>query len=110
MDKKTTLKQIKPYIAAVREHFDVGMVILYGSLSRGTARPDSDIDVAVVVDSLHEDLLDAEARLYRLRRSVDERIHPVLLESAHDRSGFLAELLVTGDVLYRKAPRRNLNP
>ena len=103
MDKKTTVKHLKPYITAVRKHFDVEMVVLYGSLSKGTARMDSDIDVAVVVDSLREDLLDAEAKLFRLRRTIDDRIHPVLLESANDRSGFLAEITKNGDVLYQKA-------
>jgi predicted nucleotidyltransferase len=48
------------------------MVILYGSYSNGTARTDSDIDVAVVVDSIGDDLLDSEAALYRLRKTIDE--------------------------------------
>ena len=71
------------------------------SYARGTAGEDSDIDVAVVLDSIEEDLLMLEARLYRLRRDIDERIEPILLEEKDDKSGFLEEILKTGEIIYR---------
>lgn len=63
-------------------------IVLYGSYAKGTARPDSDIDIAVIVDKVEGDYLDQQAKLYRLRRSVDLRIEPVLIEYGQDKSGF----------------------
>jgi hypothetical protein len=41
-----------------------------------------------------------EARLFRLRREIDARIEPVLLEESNDKSGFLEEILKTGEIIY----------
>jgi len=54
---------------------------------------DSAIDVAVIVDELNIDILEAQALLYKLRRDLDLRIEPVLLLENKDRSGFLEEVL-----------------
>jgi uncharacterized protein len=81
-------------------HFDVEKVILYGSYSRDATHKDSDIDVAVVLNHVDDDYLAAEAKLFRLRREIDTRIEPVLLEMSNDRSGFLEEILETGEGIY----------
>ena len=78
-------------------------IVLYGPYAKGTARPDSDINVAVIVDKVEGDYLDQQARSYRLRRSVDLRIEPVLIEYGQDKSGFLEEIMDTGHVLYPPA-------
>ena len=100
MDKETAIRCVKKYSDLVRQNFDVRKIILYGSYSRDAARKDSDIDVAVVLDSVDEDFLMCEARLFRLRREIDTRIEPVLLEESNDKSGFLEEILKTGEIIY----------
>ncbi len=100
MDKTTAIRHVKQYADVVRQNFNVKKVILYGSYSRGSARKDSDIDVAVVLSRIDEDFLMAEAKLFRLRREIDTRIEPVLLEESNDKSGFLEEILKTGEVIY----------
>ncbi|MBW1699567.1 MAG: nucleotidyltransferase domain-containing protein [Deltaproteobacteria bacterium] len=100
MDKETAIRYVKRYADLVRQHFDVRKIILYGSYARGTARMDSDIDVAVVLCSVEEDFLKSAARLFRLRREVDARIEPVLLEESNEKSGFLEEILKTGEIIY----------
>ena len=100
MDKTTAIRYVKQYADVVRQNFKVKKVILYGSYSRGSARKDSDIDVAVVLSCIDEDFLTAEAKLFRLRREIDTRIEPVLLEESNDKSGFLEEILKTGEVIY----------
>ena len=104
MDKATAIRCVKQYADLVRQNFDVKKIILYGSYSRDAARKDSDIDVAVVLDSVDEDFLTCEARLFRLRREIDVRIEPVLLEESMDRSGFLEEILKTGEIIYSAEP------
>lgn len=73
----------------------------YGSCAKETVRPDSGIDVAVIVDKVYGDFLEAHTRLFRLRRDVDIRIEPVLVEASSDRCGFLKEILSTGCVVYQ---------
>ncbi|MDL1958534.1 MAG: nucleotidyltransferase domain-containing protein [Deltaproteobacteria bacterium] len=100
MDKATAIRRVKQYADLVRQNFNVRKIILYGSYSRDAARKDSDIDVAVVLDRIDDDFLISEARLFRLRREIDARIEPVLLEESNDKSGFLQEILKTGEIIY----------
>ncbi len=100
MDKETAIARVKQYAAVVRQNFPVKKVILYGSHARGKASGDSDIDVAVVVHRVEGDLLLSERKLFKLRRDIEPMIEPVLLEEDNDPSGFLAEILKSGEVIY----------
>jgi len=104
MDKATAIECVRQSADILRENFDVKRVILFGSYAKDRARKDSDIDVAVVLDRVEEDFLTAESRLFRLRREIDARIEPVLLDASNDRSGFLEEILKTGEVIYSAEP------
>jgi len=105
MDKREVIEKVKKYSDVVRSHFPVRLVILYGSYAKATAREDSDIDVAVVVSKIDEDFLRAEVKLYKLRRDVDERIEPILLEEGNDQSGFLEQILENGEIIYSSQDR-----
>ncbi len=100
MDKETAIARVKQYAAAVRQNFPVKKVILYGSHASGKASGDSDIDVAIVVGKIEGDLLLSETKLFRLGRDIEPMIEPVLLEEDNDPSGFLAEILKTGEIIY----------
>jgi predicted nucleotidyltransferase len=100
MDKKEAVKKVKKYSNLLKDHFPVEMVILYGSYAKSKAREDSDIDVAVIVDETNKDFLTSEVELYKLRRKIDIRIEPVLLERNNDESGFLEQILKEGLVVY----------
>jgi predicted nucleotidyltransferase len=104
MDKATAIERVRQYADVVRRDFNVKRIILFGSYSKDSPRKDSDIDVAVVLDRVEGDFLAAESKLFRLRREVDSRIEPVLLEAPNDRSGFLEEILKTGEVIYSSEP------
>src|SRR3970282_636519 len=100
MDKEKVIERVKQYSDLVRQNFRVKKIILYGSYVKGSAKKDSDIDVAVVLSSIDEDLLMSESKLFRLRRNIDARIEPILLEEKNDKSGFLEEILKTGEIIY----------
>ncbi|MCK4762818.1 MAG: nucleotidyltransferase domain-containing protein [Candidatus Aminicenantes bacterium] len=102
MDKAEVVEKLKVYANLVKKYFPVKMVILFGSYSRDCAREDSDIDVAVVVESLENDSFSSEIELFKLRRQIDSRIEPVLFEvDQKDPSGFFRTILETGDIIYQ---------
>jgi predicted nucleotidyltransferase len=100
MDKTAAIESVKKYADRVRRDFNVKKVILFGSYARGTAREDSDIDVAVVFEKIDGDYLDVITRLSRIRRDVEHRIEPVALEELNDKSGFLKEIIKSGEIIY----------
>ena len=102
MDKELALVAIRKFSDSVRTILYPIMVVMYGSYARGTQTESSDIDVAVVVDRVEGDFLDQEARLSRIRRDIDDRIEPVLLEKDNDRSGFLRSIMESGEIVYRR--------
>lgn len=99
MDKSEVVTKLKEYKALVSKHFDIDNVILYGSYATGNQREESDIDVAVVVNSIQESYFSYAPLLWKLRRQVDDRIEPVLVEKDKDNSGFLQEIMRTGLVI-----------
>ena len=88
MDQEAVLSIAKEYAAAVRKVMGATSIFLYGSYAKGTATKDSDIDIAVVVNQIPGDYLDA--------RSVSQEIEPVLLTPDDQKSGFLQVVQNTG--------------
>jgi len=52
-----TEQAVRRFIALIADNHDVAGVILYGSRARGTHRPDSDADVAVLLNEPRQRLL-----------------------------------------------------
>lgn len=100
MDKTTVIENLKIFADSVKKYFPVKSIILYGSFAKGTPHKDSDIDVAVVLDKIEGDYLDSASKLYRLRRDIDTRIEPLLIDRENDKSGFLEEIIKTGEIIY----------
>ncbi len=100
MDYKEVIEKVKKYSQLVIEAFHPEMIVLYGSYAKGTAGDDSDIDIAIIFDRIGDDYWDSFHKLYKLRREIDSRIEPVLLELENDKSGFCEDILKTGTVIY----------
>ena len=100
MDREQIIEVGRRFIELVRNHIVVKKAVLFGSQVKGTARADSDIDIAIIVDRIDGDYLTIEAELFKLRRNIDYRIEPILLEEDNDPSGFMQEILKTGEILY----------
>ncbi len=103
MDKAEINIIINQYVEQICKNFSPCQIILFGSYAKGNATSDSDIDIAVIVDEIKGDYLNNTSLLYKLRRNVDDRIEPVLLESGSDPSGFLEEVRRTGQVIFNAA-------
>lgn len=103
MDKKKAVKIAELYANLVCRNFSVKKIILFGSTISGKPRKHSDIDIAVVLRKPPSDILESEAKLFKLRRSIDIRIEPILIDENSDISGFYEQILKTGKIIYASA-------
>ena len=84
MDKGQAIELAKKYKAMVAERLPLKALYLYGSYSKGNYREDSDIDIAVVVESLSDNYFDDTPLLWKLRHRISNLIEPVLLTEDMD--------------------------
>ena len=96
MDQREAINKVKQSRVILGEYFNLEAVYLFGSYANDTFRDDSDIDVAVVVRNISDDFFAVNPLLWKLRRQVDDRIEPVLIDKNNDKSGFLEEIRRTG--------------
>lgn len=96
MDKSEIINKIQQYRLLLQPYFDIDKMYLFGSYAKGTNREDSDIDVAIVVNTLQGDYFSTTPLLWKLRREIDDRIEPILFEKYNDKSGFLQQIEKNG--------------
>lgn len=83
--------------AALRTEQNVRFALLFGSVARGTAALDSDVDVLVALrDPGLERLVELSAKL---TAAAGRRVDVVRLEDAEDEPSFLADVIAEGRVL-----------
>jgi len=70
MSASETSSLVREIQSALRSRSDIIVALLFGSLARGSARPDSDVDIAVVAPGLDRLTLRAELSA-KLGRDVD---------------------------------------
>ncbi len=92
MDKYEAITKVKEYSLLLRQYFPIEKVYLFGSYAKNSNHADSDIDVAIVVAHIDGDYFSIHPLLWKLRRQVDDRIEPILIERDHDKSDFLSEI------------------
>jgi uncharacterized protein len=96
MDKREAINKVRQYKLLLGNHFDIESVYLFGSFAGDKNGENSDIDVAVVVNSISGDYFEVNPLLWKLRRQVDDRIEPILIDKNNDKSGFFEEIKRTG--------------
>jgi len=101
LDQKAAIGAATRYADAVKRDFSPAAIVLFGSYSKGDAREDSDIDVAVIFDGFAGDWLETSASLWKLRRNISYDIEPHLLDAAQDKSGFVQHVFKTGQIVYQ---------
>ena len=102
MDKKTDII-IRQYVSTVANQTP-GFVTayLFGSFAKNSQRPESDIDIALIIDNLKDsDKFDTQVRLMLLASRFDSRIepHPLSKQDLISDSPFVHEIMKTGIVI-----------
>ena len=97
---KEIMDIIERYIKVILENYKVKAIILFGSYAKGTNHEDSDIDIAIITDDIKcEDVFEEQLNLKKLRRNIDYRIEPHLIEvDDYDKisTPFVQEVIDTG--------------
>lgn len=69
---------IKRYLNVLVEHgIQAEKAVLFGSQARGTARPDSDIDILVLAEEFDADRWGKEGELWKLTIKAGTRLQPI---------------------------------
>lgn len=92
MDQREAIRTVRRYGQLVSEHLPFDKLYLFGSYATNSAREDSDLDVAIIVKRIDGDFFDLHPLLWRLRREIDDRIEPILLESDNDPADFIGSI------------------
>ena len=96
MDKSEAIKKVVQYKLLLKDYFAIENVYLFGSYAKDLNKSDSDIDVAIIVSDISDDYFSTIPLLWKLRRQIDDRIEPVLIDKNNDKSGFLEEVKRNG--------------
>lgn len=84
LTRDEALQIVKNYKKVIASRFKTEpKVYMYGSYSKGYQKPESDIDVAVVVPHVEGDWMDLSTDLWLDVDKVNILIEPVLLEEGH---------------------------
>ena len=100
--KEEALEIARGYAVAASELVPNASFLLFGSYAKGTQRPASDIDVAVLVPEVEgrnervQNIEDLSFELSYLAAETNAYIEPHLIEWEHDRSGFFNIVVRTG--------------
>lgn len=98
MDQKSALEiGQKFFILLLQRNYPVSKMFLYGSYARGNYHPDSDIDLAIILDEMN-DPFQTQVDLLQLTWNFDTRVEPHPFE-ARDFSSLnpvINEILRTG--------------
>lgn len=100
-----TIKIVKRYIEELeRKGIYVSETILFGSHAKGFAKPESDIDVALISDAFTGDRFEDRRKIVPLRRKIDSRIEPMPFRPEDfNNGGVLAEEIKrTGIIIFKR--------
>ena len=98
MDQEQAIKLVQSYKQAILPLYRDAKVYLYGSYSKGTARFDSDIDVAIIVPKVSNDWFSVVPPLWTKARKISSLIEPVILET-NEHSPLYDDVMRTGIVI-----------
>lgn len=96
MDKGEAISKVRQYSQLLKQYIQFDKIYLFGSYAKNTNKEDSDIDVAIVVKKIDGDFFSINPLLWKLRRQIDDRIEPILIESEFDNADFIGEIQKSG--------------
>ncbi len=92
-EKAWIIAILKRYIGELgKNNIPISQAILFGSFAKGGAKPESDIDVALISEVFTGDRFEDRRRIVPIRRNIDSRIEPIPFKPEDfNNGGILAE-------------------
>jgi len=100
LDQAAVREIAAQYADEVRKELNPNAIILFGSYVNGTPHEWSDIDIAIIINDFQGNWLETASMLCGLSWKVSLDIEPHLLDETCDRSGFVAHVIKTGEMIY----------
>ena len=103
--KDSTVRIVAKYIEELEKNrIHIIEAIIFGSHAKGTAKPKSDIDVALVSNAFVGDRFEDRRRIIPLRRKIDSRIEPLPFKPEDFNNGgeLAEEIKRTGVVVFKR--------
>lgn len=103
--KDSTVKIVTRYIEELEKNrIHIIEAIIFGSHAKGTAKPESDIDVALISNAFVEDRFKDRRRIIPFRRKIDSRIEPLPFkpEDFNNGGALAKEIKKTGRVIFKR--------
>ncbi|MDY0302059.1 MAG: nucleotidyltransferase domain-containing protein [Trichlorobacter sp.] len=95
----TVIEVIKKYLHELNLNgIPINQAFLFGSFVKGTAKEESDIDIALISEAFTGDRFDDRRRIVPLRRNIDNRLEPIPFSPENFASGgiLIDEITKTG--------------
>ena len=105
VEKDSIVETVRRYIEELeKHHIRITEAIIFGSYVKGTAKPESDIDVAVISDDFTGDRFEDRRKIVPLRRKIDSRIEPLPFkpEDFNDGGTMAEEIRKTGETIFKR--------
>jgi len=103
--KDSTVKIVTRYIEELEKNrIHIIEAIIFGSYAKGTVKPESDIDVALISNAFVGDRFEDRRRIIPLRRKIDSRIEPLPFkpEDFNNGGALAEEIKKTEIVIYKR--------
>ena len=100
MDKRKIRTIAENYTNKIRQVYNPKQIIIFGSYINGSPHADSDIDIAVIFDSIDGDWLETWGNLIGLREGISYDIETHMLDETCNQSGFLDHIRKTGEIVF----------
>ncbi|MCL2088796.1 MAG: nucleotidyltransferase domain-containing protein [Oscillospiraceae bacterium] len=101
LDKREVRDIAAKYTDRIRMVYNPKQVIVFGSYINGNPHTESDIDIAIIFDSVEGDWLETWGDLIGLREGISYDIETHMLDETCNRSGFLDHIRQTGEIIYQ---------
>jgi len=105
IERDSVMKIVERYIEELEKNqIFISEAFIFGSHAKGRAKPESDIDLALISDSFTGDRFEDRRRIIPLRRKIDSRIEPIPFKPEDFNNGgtMAEEIKKTGVVVLKR--------
>ena len=105
IETDSIIEIIRRYIEELEKNqIHIAEAIIFGSYARGKAKPESDIDIALISNDFTGDRFEDRRRIVPLRRIIDSRIEPIPFRPEDFNNGgpLAEEIKRTGVIILKR--------